>query len=131
MLQAAEVRAVVLRAVGARLGIHAWLGAACTPGPHTSVASPLQVLFPGLYILFERPFKFMALPALALVFFVTLVLIRLAPKSWIEDPPSYWRAFHVFKKVSITFFVYMVRCTLYCRLQSCCACSPGGSAMCS
>lgn len=69
----------------------------------------LQVAFPGLYILFKRPFKFLALPSLALVFTVTLVLIRLAPKSWIEDPKSYWRAFRVYKKVSITFFVYMVR----------------------
>lgn len=65
--------------------------------------------FPGLYILFEGSFKLMALPALALVFIVTLVLLRLQPRKWIPDEEAYWIAFNVFRKVCITMGVYMVR----------------------
>lgn len=68
----------------------------------------MQVAFPGLYVFFHKPFRFLALPALAMVFFITLLMLRLTPKRWIENADKFWVAYEVFKKVSITFFVYMV-----------------------
>ena len=65
--------------------------------------------FPGLLIFFDGTFRLMALPALALVFIVTLILLRLQPRKWIPDEASYWITFTVFRKVCITMGVYMVR----------------------
>jgi hypothetical protein len=68
----------------------------------------MQVAFPGMYVFFKTPFRFLALPALAMVFIVTLVMLRFTPKKWMENPDKFWLAYSVFTKVSVTFLIYMV-----------------------
>lgn len=70
----------------------------------------VQVLVPGLVVIFYGTFELQAMPALASTYFITIVGIRLTPRSWaqVDDRGEYLRTVRVFTKVAIVVHIYTV-----------------------
>jgi hypothetical protein len=80
------------------------------PNSYIRPAVPLQVLFPGLLVIFHGSFELLALPAIGMVFIVTLTALHLTPHDWFDsDEERFARTYDVFRKISIVFMVFTVR----------------------
>lgn len=71
----------------------------------------MQILVPGLIVLFYGTFELQALPALASTYFITIIGIRLTPRAWaqVDDRGDYLKTVRVFTKVAIVVHIYTVR----------------------
>ena len=71
----------------------------------------LQVLIPGLVVLFYKTYELLAMPSLASTYLITIIGIRLTPRAWAscDDRGDYLKAVKVFTKVAIVVHVYTVR----------------------
>lgn len=76
----------------------------------TSGRVRMQVIYPGLYVVFRAPHALMGIPTIALTFIVTMVALRLTPhKLFDRDEERYMIAYKVFVKISVVYIIYMVR----------------------
>jgi hypothetical protein len=84
----------------------------------------MQILFPGLIVLFEHPFEVLALPSLAATIAVTLWGIRRAPASWLgpgheTETEKLAIVIRTFTKISLLFLFYTVRPCFLHHQQGC------------
>ena len=66
---------------------------------------------PGLIVLYYKTYELLALPALASTYLITIIGIRLTPRSWaqVNDRGDYVSTVRVFTKVAIVVHIYTVR----------------------
>jgi hypothetical protein len=70
----------------------------------------VQIIYPGLYVVFRAPHTLIGIPTVAHSFIVTLVGLRITPHKWFDcHEERYMLAYKVFVKISIVFIIYMVR----------------------